>query len=401
MILNKSIPLLCALFPFVTFADLSLQNRIELCKQNSNEDCYFVGDAYFWGDGVKQDYKRANEYFNKACSLDHLISCSILTYMTPLLNNSEKKEISSSLNLLNPSVFEYIRTELSNPNSEYIQQITKAQYKNLSSDKLDLLKKSVALYFGNERFAWLVYNDLKRNHLINENTKGEAFGSIFAGRAIQIVDYLLSKYHYVLNDDDIICLIDFNKAVLRSLYDSKQFELCRKIALSEKLNQEEQYQTMQNVSTEMFGKKLRLMANFINSVLYESDITLKVMAHKRNEHSTSNELFEEIVSKNIAEYLSRLSKKDQALYMNIGNNLKTANSSEICKFSKDFITEILFKSDQTKQDLRMIFIISFLTEAKLDPSLSYLEDEIKKIKNQSALREHFKKVELRKLEKKN
>ena len=256
--------------------------------------------------------------------------------------------------------------------------------------KIDLLKKSIALYFGNKRFAWLVYNDLKKNDFINEKTTSEEFGKLFAGRSTHIIDYLLSKYHYVLSDDDILVLIDFNKAILRSVYENKQFTLCRKISLNEQLNEEDQIVTIQNVPPEVLGKKLRLIANFINIVLYESDISLKVMAYKRNINTNSEASFEDIVKRNSTDFLTKLTKKEADSYIKLVNNLKEADEKEVCKFTKDFITEILYKEDQPKQNLRLLFIRSFLLGAKLDPSLSYLDDEIKKIKIQSDLRKHLK-----------
>lgn len=56
---TKIISLFCLLAPYVAIASSSLQNSIELCSSNSSEDCYFVGDAYFRGDGVQQNYKLA------------------------------------------------------------------------------------------------------------------------------------------------------------------------------------------------------------------------------------------------------------------------------------------------------------------------------------------------------
>lgn len=37
------------------------------CDNKNMSDCYELGNAYSFGDGVKQDYKKAVELFSKAC----------------------------------------------------------------------------------------------------------------------------------------------------------------------------------------------------------------------------------------------------------------------------------------------------------------------------------------------
>ena len=40
--------------------------------------CHNLGLLYFNGDGVKQDYNKAMEFFGKACDLGHQKGCTLI-----------------------------------------------------------------------------------------------------------------------------------------------------------------------------------------------------------------------------------------------------------------------------------------------------------------------------------
>jgi len=52
-----------------------LQNR---CNNNDATVCLGLGAVYYLGKGVRQDYKKANELYSKACDLGDNLGCLVL-----------------------------------------------------------------------------------------------------------------------------------------------------------------------------------------------------------------------------------------------------------------------------------------------------------------------------------
>lgn len=69
---------LIALLSSLAFADSRLERQ---CNNGDAGSCLNLGNLYYDGDGVKQDYKKAREFWNKACEMGEADSCSILGYL--------------------------------------------------------------------------------------------------------------------------------------------------------------------------------------------------------------------------------------------------------------------------------------------------------------------------------
>lgn len=367
--------------------DSLIKKNIELCNNKNNEACYIVGDAYFWGDGTKQDYKKANEYFEKACSLDHLISCSALTYMTPLLNKESPIEPPTESNLLNPQYFEYARTEISNINSDKFREIFTQKYSNIPKEKIDLMSTAASLLFADKRFAWVVYQDLKKNNIIKAGTSLEEFWLIFAQRANQIAEYLLAKYHHVLSDDELEAFISYNKQVFNALYKNKQYNTCKKIIFGGYVTQEESIEIVKEVSTELLKKKLRAESNLIKSVLYKNENELNILKNKYAylDKPESDVLYRKLVEKSIKDYLHTLSKLEAASFVEMANKGNQADAQSLCKFSSVFFDKYTFNSKRDIKEKRLMFVKSNMEQIALNKTMSFIEDEIKIIKQDESI----------------
>ena len=79
--LKKLCLFFCIIAPFNSYAiDAALQEKIELCNKNSGDNCAVVGDAYYNGNGIKQDFNQAKEYNEKACELNNGYGCFLLGF---------------------------------------------------------------------------------------------------------------------------------------------------------------------------------------------------------------------------------------------------------------------------------------------------------------------------------
>ncbi|WP_277297271.1 tetratricopeptide repeat protein [Succinatimonas hippei] len=60
------------------FGANSIENYQKACDLNDGVGCTLLGNSYYSGNGVKQDYFKANEYFKKACDLNYGGGCAFL-----------------------------------------------------------------------------------------------------------------------------------------------------------------------------------------------------------------------------------------------------------------------------------------------------------------------------------
>ena len=49
-----------------------------LCNKNDGKGCFNLGNSYYNGQGVRQDYKKASELYKKACDLGNGSGCNNL-----------------------------------------------------------------------------------------------------------------------------------------------------------------------------------------------------------------------------------------------------------------------------------------------------------------------------------
>ena len=66
---------LIALLSSLAFADSRLERQ---CNNGDAGSCLNLGNLYYDGDGVKQDYKKAREFYNKACEMGNALGCGAL-----------------------------------------------------------------------------------------------------------------------------------------------------------------------------------------------------------------------------------------------------------------------------------------------------------------------------------
>ena len=66
---------LIALLSSLAFANSELERQ---CNNGNAGSCVKLGFLYYNGDGVKQDYKKAREFYNKACEMGEALGCSAL-----------------------------------------------------------------------------------------------------------------------------------------------------------------------------------------------------------------------------------------------------------------------------------------------------------------------------------
>ncbi|PDX24981.1 HcpA family protein [Helicobacter pylori] len=48
------------------------------CKLNDAKGCSKTGEAYFFGEGVTQNFKKAFQYYSKACELNEALTCTLV-----------------------------------------------------------------------------------------------------------------------------------------------------------------------------------------------------------------------------------------------------------------------------------------------------------------------------------
>lgn len=68
----RKIVFLMALLSSLAFANSELERQ---CNNGDTGSCVDLGILYFNGDSVKQDYKKANELFSKACEMGNALGC--------------------------------------------------------------------------------------------------------------------------------------------------------------------------------------------------------------------------------------------------------------------------------------------------------------------------------------
>ena len=47
-------------------------------RRGQPQGCTFIGKAYYGGEGVKKDYKKAAEFYKKSCDQNHPTGCMLL-----------------------------------------------------------------------------------------------------------------------------------------------------------------------------------------------------------------------------------------------------------------------------------------------------------------------------------
>ena len=66
---------LIALLSSLAFANSELERQ---CNNGDAGSCLNLGNLYYDGDGVKQDYKKASEFWSKSCEMGYALGCGIL-----------------------------------------------------------------------------------------------------------------------------------------------------------------------------------------------------------------------------------------------------------------------------------------------------------------------------------
>ena len=67
------------------------------CEMGDAGSCYNLGCSYHLGDGVKQDYKKAREFYNKACEMGEALGCNNLGKLYKNGNTSESKYVGKGI----------------------------------------------------------------------------------------------------------------------------------------------------------------------------------------------------------------------------------------------------------------------------------------------------------------
>ncbi len=70
----KCLLLLCFVAP-LSAAEYILEDQLKDCKDGRSGACWFVGYTYYKGEGVKQDYQKAYDYFKQACDGKNAKGC--------------------------------------------------------------------------------------------------------------------------------------------------------------------------------------------------------------------------------------------------------------------------------------------------------------------------------------
>ena len=74
----RKIVFLMALLSSLAFANYELERQ---CNNGNARSCLNLGDLYYHGDGVRQDYKKAREFVGKACEMNNAEGCNNLGYL--------------------------------------------------------------------------------------------------------------------------------------------------------------------------------------------------------------------------------------------------------------------------------------------------------------------------------
>lgn len=68
----RKIVFLMALLSSLAFANYGLERQ---CNNGNAWSCVDLGYLYNFGEGVKQDYKKASELFGKSCEMGYAVGC--------------------------------------------------------------------------------------------------------------------------------------------------------------------------------------------------------------------------------------------------------------------------------------------------------------------------------------
>lgn len=74
----RKIVFLMALLSSLAFANSELERK---CNNGDARSCLNLGNLYYDGDGVKQDYKKASELFGKSCEMGYANGCVLLGFL--------------------------------------------------------------------------------------------------------------------------------------------------------------------------------------------------------------------------------------------------------------------------------------------------------------------------------
>lgn len=90
----RKIVFLMALLSSLAFANTELERQ---CNNGDTGSCVDLGILYFKGDGVKQDYKKAREFYNKACEMGEASGCNNLGKLYKNGNTSKSKYVGKGI----------------------------------------------------------------------------------------------------------------------------------------------------------------------------------------------------------------------------------------------------------------------------------------------------------------
>ena len=74
-------------------------NNKKACDEGVAEGCTTLGNIYFNGKHIKQDYLKAANLYQKSCDLGHAKGCLFLGYMYERDDRGVKQNYSKSINL--------------------------------------------------------------------------------------------------------------------------------------------------------------------------------------------------------------------------------------------------------------------------------------------------------------
>lgn len=122
------------------------------CEMGHANGCYHLGYLYNFGEGVKQDYKKASDLYNKACEMNNALGCNnlgILYYNGKGVKQDYKKTMKFVIKTCE------IDTEICEDTLEELY-IKNSDYKNLMDIGNNLCEKDNA--FGCILLGGLYYN---------------------------------------------------------------------------------------------------------------------------------------------------------------------------------------------------------------------------------------------------
>lgn len=145
----RKIVFLMALLSSLAFANSELERQ---CNNGDTGSCVDLGNLYNIGEGVKQDYKKASELYNKACEMNNALGCGslgMLYYKGKGVKQDYKKAMKFVIKTCE------IDTEICENTIEELY-IENSDYKNLMDIGNNLCKKDNAL--GCALLGGLYYN---------------------------------------------------------------------------------------------------------------------------------------------------------------------------------------------------------------------------------------------------